>query len=546
MLVIRVPPLPSQFWLLVNKLIMARTAQQPHAHNAASATAMSATGGGGADLHRQQQVSKFASAPGAVTALRVNYTTTDRAFTNPTNPRLASVREEVRQIASGPALGDKPTWNSSVHEPGSDLPQRATRAANSAYQGVKIEYNFRAATLPPVNQFIYVPKPDKMKVDESKFLTAAERARVVKTCLTTNIGLSRKEFANNLASGAVGVVDPLREALGCGDHILARGGVDADAFATVGCSPSTLRGVRTDVGGGRGWNASTLPDEGGLGIMCRARSVPPGPVVASDATPVTHDMYTQKNKSRTAQLLGLPLASASKGRSLGNNGAGTGGDPAPHDAQMNDTLLSSQHQAMLSSASRSSSLRRQPTPSANINVDVAAASKRHEAGTAYIPPMQRQQMLIDSLRSVKLETRHQQQHASGGGASEEQPPKALTMRNRHEWADKCPVDVAGARAQIAASQVKVPFGGASGTATADTQQPPATVAVPPSSSTLGRHRRTVRYPSARSGTKQLPGTNSEASKHNDGSSDGDDSDNAYILEDEYDDLPLQEHQRPPM
>eukprot|EP00658_Telonema_sp_P-2_P057317 TRINITY_DN45767_c0_g1_i1.p1 TRINITY_DN45767_c0_g1~~TRINITY_DN45767_c0_g1_i1.p1 ORF type:complete len:232 (+),score=41.25 TRINITY_DN45767_c0_g1_i1:128-823(+) len=180
-----------------------------------------------------------------------------------------------------------------------DSPQRAPQAANSAYQGTKLDYNFRAATLPPVNQFIYVPKPSKLKVDESVFLSASERARLVKTCVTTNVGLSRREFSNNLASGAPGSVDPLREALGA--HVINRNlGGDSDAINFVVQSAAGQRGTMVDISAS-GWNSSTLPDS--TDIMKPA--IPPPSVVASDPTPVSHTMYSQKNKSKNAALLGI-------------------------------------------------------------------------------------------------------------------------------------------------------------------------------------------------------------------------------------------------
>jgi len=461
-----------------------------------------ATGGG--DHQHQHQASKFASTPGAVTALRVNYASTDRAFTHSpatTDPRLVEIRKAVRQIASGPALGDKPTWNTSVHTPGSDLPQRAPQAANSAYQGTKLDYNFRAATLPPVNQFIYVPKPSKLKVDESVFLSASERARLVKTCVTTNVGLSRREFSNNLASGATGSVNPLQETLGA--HVIKKnvggggGGEDSNAINYVVQSMAGQRGMLVDISPS-GWNSSTLPDN--TDIMKPARAVPPPAVVASDTTtPVSHTMYTQKNKSRNAVLLGLASSSSS--------------DRNHNNAVNHQTSAST---ALSSSASSSTSRGggggiRSGRSSAGVgahnphhrdtvrSLDESTLS-HHHAGCAYVTPAQRQAMLIEALRLKKVDARNNNTNASPAAAAAASTTPAFTMKNRHEWVGKCPVDVAGGRAQIAASQLQVPFNGdadggvahPTNNKTAPTTAYLSSVPVPPGS--LGRVRRHVHYP----------------------------------------------------
>jgi hypothetical protein len=148
--------------------------------------------------------SKHAGKPGSLVAIRVDYPLSSNAFEPLTQGSWLQKRnEEVNKFIRGPRIGDKTDWNSSTATPGmGPLPIRQNMRQNSEFQAVKMNYNYRAAVLPTVNHdTTFVPKPNKMQVDRSLFLSPSEKKNLVKTCPGTSAALSRAEIGNGPVPG---------------------------------------------------------------------------------------------------------------------------------------------------------------------------------------------------------------------------------------------------------------------------------------------------------------------------------------------------------
>lgn len=149
--------------------------------------------------------SKHAGLPGSMMAIRVNYGRQTNAFDAPgPETELGRTRSEVRRWAQGHRLGDKHEWNpSSRDDKLMRFPDRPLMHSLSEFQGTRIEYNYRAQTLPSVNKTaVYVPKPSKMEVDKTIFLSSAEKEKLVSRCAGTMTSLSRSEMQNDMPSAA--------------------------------------------------------------------------------------------------------------------------------------------------------------------------------------------------------------------------------------------------------------------------------------------------------------------------------------------------------
>lgn len=145
--------------------------------------------------------SKYAGKPGSLVAIRLDYARRSTAFDDVTHekPELAKIKRDVKRWKQGQRLGDKLQWNPSAQPDGyvGSAPQRPLLHQLSEYQGVKLDYNFRASTLPTVNKETqFVPKPSKLQIDRSIFLSAKEKAKLVDRCPGTGANLSRQEIQN--------------------------------------------------------------------------------------------------------------------------------------------------------------------------------------------------------------------------------------------------------------------------------------------------------------------------------------------------------------
>ena len=143
---------------------------------------------------------KHAGMPGSIVAIRVDYARRSTAF-EPLDPETGAglVKRQVNRWKLGHRLGDKPSWDGSSVVAGGrkGYPTRALMRQLSEYQGVKLEYNYRAAELPSINKSTqFVPKPNKLQVDRSIFLTPKEKAALVSTCPGTSAKLSGFEMQN--------------------------------------------------------------------------------------------------------------------------------------------------------------------------------------------------------------------------------------------------------------------------------------------------------------------------------------------------------------
>lgn len=144
--------------------------------------------------------SKYAGKPGSLVAIRVDYGRGTAAFDSlPPETNVAQAKRDVTRWKMGHRLGDKPEWNQSAQPEGytGSAPQRANLHQLSEYQAVKLEYNYRAATLPSIDSTArFVPKPSKLQVDRSLFLSKEEKELVVPRNPGTLTALSRREMGN--------------------------------------------------------------------------------------------------------------------------------------------------------------------------------------------------------------------------------------------------------------------------------------------------------------------------------------------------------------
>jgi len=129
-------------------------------------------------------------------AIRVDFDLYGSAFDHHSNnTKLGKVRNTVHHWKQGHRLGEKAEWNTSTADEAAKFPDRAPMRTLSEYQAVKLNYNYRASVLPTINkETVFVPKPSKMQMDKSRFLTEKETSRVVKTCPATTTALSLTEM----------------------------------------------------------------------------------------------------------------------------------------------------------------------------------------------------------------------------------------------------------------------------------------------------------------------------------------------------------------
>eukprot|EP00758_Cryptobia_borreli_P014583 Tbor_TRINITY_DN5935_c3_g4::TRINITY_DN5935_c3_g4_i1::g.19229::m.19229 len=183
-------------------------------HSAASAASRRASTKGDVSNTDNTHQQFGNTVPGSISALRVSYPLRDRAFPPTTSSRIAEVRRQVTAIGSGPRLGELPSWRGATVPEGGGLPARPMMHRCAAYQGVRLEYNYRAAVLPPLRELVYVPKASKMEVDGGLFLTQSERSRRTDKCLGTAARISRVEFENNKYGSEWAASDPLGDTIG--------------------------------------------------------------------------------------------------------------------------------------------------------------------------------------------------------------------------------------------------------------------------------------------------------------------------------------------
>jgi hypothetical protein len=149
--------------------------------------------------------SRFAGMPGSLMAIRVDYARRSAAFDGVSSEsEVAQAKRDVKRWKMGHRLGDKAEWNGSNQPEGhiGGAPQRPNLRQLSEFQGVKLEYNYRAATLPDINKTTrYVSKPSKLQVDRSIFLPPHERALLTESNMGTRTMLSRKEMSNTGVEG---------------------------------------------------------------------------------------------------------------------------------------------------------------------------------------------------------------------------------------------------------------------------------------------------------------------------------------------------------
>lgn len=143
--------------------------------------------------------SKFAGMPGSASALHLHY-----GFKNsapafdplpPTHP-AAEARRSMQRWAQGQRLGQKPEWSGTTATADSGgHPRRALMHQLSEFQAPKIVFNFRAQQVPSVHrQAVPVWKPSKFRVDQTAFLTKAERERATHSVPGTTTVLSHAEM----------------------------------------------------------------------------------------------------------------------------------------------------------------------------------------------------------------------------------------------------------------------------------------------------------------------------------------------------------------
>ena len=132
--------------------------------------------------------SKYAGLPGSLVAIRVDYGRNTSAFDQPApDSDIAKLKRSVRHWKQGQRLGDKADWNGSTRDnERMRFPCRPPMHTLSEFQAVHLEYNYRAQTLPSINHStLFVPKPSKMQIDKSIFLSPTEKEKLVPRCPAT-------------------------------------------------------------------------------------------------------------------------------------------------------------------------------------------------------------------------------------------------------------------------------------------------------------------------------------------------------------------------
>eukprot|EP01062_Namystynia_karyoxenos_P073526 TRINITY_DN70328_c0_g1_i1.p1 TRINITY_DN70328_c0_g1~~TRINITY_DN70328_c0_g1_i1.p1 ORF type:complete len:302 (+),score=76.12 TRINITY_DN70328_c0_g1_i1:84-908(+) len=138
--------------------------------------------------------SKFAGSPGSITAIRVDYGRSSVAF-EPLEPtsKVAIQKEEACKWKAAQRLGEKPEWNSSIVCRWQKFPDRASMRTLQEFQSTRLEFNYRAQTLPTCyKNTLFMPKTDKFQFDGSMLLGESDKAKLVRQ--NPGGGLSRSEF----------------------------------------------------------------------------------------------------------------------------------------------------------------------------------------------------------------------------------------------------------------------------------------------------------------------------------------------------------------
>ena len=468
---------------------MSKTRDQATSH------ASNGGGAGGAPAASAElAVSKFAGHPGTLTALRIDYTAKDRAFAaHAPSSSLGKVRKEVRALSSGPRLGDRPLWTTSsattggssiAHAPSAGslltaipgLPQRPLMSQNSAYQAVKLNYNYRADALPPVKELLYIPKAGKMELDRTPFLTheAGKSSTVVITdrCLTTVTGLSRCEHQNTFDGRKSGAVRPLSDTFGA--HVVRR------HMALRG--PAPPRGSSTVEGGDDGHSALS-GDGSGIGSVGFGNSPLGASALAAGGSygcPTLRERRDMDADDRTARESGWNASSAlpkdrtciyklreykayrpinrqKEGtqflRAIGSERHGTEGHGEGGGAQRRD-----------SDAERRGGWGSDADIPIGIDAtaeQAAATAKAREMRAqrrgVYSTPIERQAQISHAMRQQKearRAERQQKEAARDGAGLAKDGATVFKMSNKAEWWSAVSADVEECRARLAAEHVK--------------------------------------------------------------------------------------------
>jgi hypothetical protein len=150
--------------------------------------------------------SRYAGMPGSLVAIRVDYARRSAAFDSlPPDTDVSQSKRDVKRWKMGHRLGDKAEWNNSAQPEGytGSAPQRPNLRQLSEYQGIRLEYNYRASKLPDINHTTrFVPQPSKLQVDRSIFLPDIEKQKLVDRNQGTATLLSRREMTNEGVPGA--------------------------------------------------------------------------------------------------------------------------------------------------------------------------------------------------------------------------------------------------------------------------------------------------------------------------------------------------------
>jgi hypothetical protein len=150
--------------------------------------------------------SRYAGMPGSLVAIRVDYARRSAAFDSlPPDTEVSQSKRDVKRWKMGHRLGDKAEWNNSAQPEGytGSAPQRPNLRQLSEYQGIRLEYNYRASKLPDINHTTrFVPQPSKLQVDRSIFLPDSEKQKLVDRNQGTATLLSRREMTNEGVPGA--------------------------------------------------------------------------------------------------------------------------------------------------------------------------------------------------------------------------------------------------------------------------------------------------------------------------------------------------------
>eukprot|EP00756_Hemistasia_phaeocysticola_P062997 Hpha_TRINITY_DN646_c0_g1::TRINITY_DN646_c0_g1_i1::g.21169::m.21169 len=120
---------------------------------------------------------RYVGQPGSITAIRLDYGRLPSAFEAADPQCNASLaKNEMLRWKAAHRLGEKPEWNGDTTSSWRRFPERAMMRSLAEFQSERLEFNYRAQTLPTCfKDTLFMPKTDKFKFNGSALLSEKDR-----------------------------------------------------------------------------------------------------------------------------------------------------------------------------------------------------------------------------------------------------------------------------------------------------------------------------------------------------------------------------------